>query len=601
MGYGLNLYLCPQINTNLMNYYYLKNILGVIIFLLFAVTPVQAADDAYKETKEYLSLRDSMHRAFNDADSTRFFRSVKALQNYLLQQEDLHAYYTQRCNEIVFQLNRERIFEAYKLATQLSKELTERKLDKEMYMAINMMGHIYRYCGNKESAKRCFWEVIHRMEKEGYTESMPPIYMNLVNIYMEEDPPQALQLIDKAAEIAGKTSPERVFDIETRRSLAYYVLGDIPRFLQGYKAYKEGEAKGMSSVHGHTMEIYYLASQGRTDEAVSMAAQSAENPFETQADILSKAGRWEEAYKSLQKGAAESDSINSVILSYSMQDIQNELSLYDMKREASRRWFYALAAIVCLLLLLVGALFYIVYSRRRHLREMKKAYKKVLASDQMKTSFIQNVSHEVRTPLNIISGFAQVIAKPDLKISTEERHRIAENIVRNTRLITVMVDEVLDMSNVDAIETDHQPQLPANKALQKIVRDFRRELSLDESQLSFETTLNDDFCVSIHDHLLARIVYPLLDNAAKNRGDGPVHVKISQDDSRLLVTVEDHGPGVPASEAEHIFERFVKLDTFKQGLGLGLTFSREMARRLGGDVWLDTTYAGPGACFKLRV
>ena len=190
-----------------MNYYYLKNILGVIIFLLFAVTPVQAADDAYKETKEYLSLRDSMHRAFNDADSTRFFRSVKALQNYLLQQEDLHAYYTQRCNEIVFQLNRERIFEAYKLATQLSKELTERKLDKEMYMAINMMGHIYRYCGNKESAKRCFWEVIHRMEKEGYTESMPPIYMNLVNIYMEEDPPQALQLIDKAAEIAGKTSP----------------------------------------------------------------------------------------------------------------------------------------------------------------------------------------------------------------------------------------------------------------------------------------------------------------------------------------------------------------------------------------------------------
>ena len=314
------------------------------------------------------------------------------MQNYLLQQEDLHAYYTQRCNEIVFQLNRERIFEAYKLATQLSKELTERKLDKEMYMAINMMGHIYRYCGNKESAKRCFWEVIHRMEKEGYTESMPPIYMNLVNIYMEEDPPQALQLIDKAAEIAGKTSPERVFDIETRR-----------------------EAKGMSSVHGHTMEIYYLASQGRTDEAVSMAAQSAENPFETQADILSKAGRWEEAYKSLQKGAAESDSINSVILSYSMQDIQNELSLYDMKREASRRWFYALAAIVCLLLLLVGALFYIVYSRRRHLREMKKAYKKVLASDQMKTSFIQNVSHEVRTPLNIISGFAQVIAKPDLE------------------------------------------------------------------------------------------------------------------------------------------------------------------------------------------
>lgn len=580
---------------------FLKYIFGGLLSFLLTAVPVHAADAAYKQTKEYQTLRDSMHRAFNDADSARFFASVKALQGYLLNQDDLHAYYTQRCNEIVFQLNRERVFEAYKLATQLSKELTERKLDKEMYMAINMMGHIYRYSGNKESAKKCFWEVIHRMEKEGYTESQPPIYMNLVNIYMDEDPHEALRLIDKAAEIAGKTSPERVFDIETRRALAYYVMGDIPRFLQGYKAYKEGVAQGMSSVHGHTMDIYYLASQGRTDEAVRMAAESAEDPYETQADILSKAGRWEEAYKSLQKGAAESDSINSVILSYSMQDIQNELSLYDMKREASRRWFYALAAIVCLLLLLVGALFYIVYSRRRHLREMKKAYEKVLASDQMKTSFIQNVSHEVRTPLNIISGFAQVIAKPDLEIPSEERHNIAGNIVRNTRLITVMIDEMLDMSNVDAVDTVHLPSIPANETLRKIVSDFRRELTLDESQLSFETTLSDDFCVNIHDHLLSRIVYPLLDNAFKNRGGGPLRVKVSQEDNRLLVAVEDSGPGVPADEAEHIFERFVKLDTFKQGLGLGLTFSRTMARRLGGDVWLDTSHAGPGACFKLML
>ena len=258
------------------------------------------------------------------------------------------------------------------------------------------------------------------------------------------------------------------------------------------------------------------------------------------------------------------------------------------------------------------ALVYIVQSRRRHLREMKKAYDKVLESDKMKTSFIQNVSHEVRTPLNIISGFAQVIAKPDYEVTSEERHRIAENIVRNTRLVTVMIDEVLDMSNVDAIETENLPSIPANEALRKIVRDFRRELSLDESQLSFETTLSDDFRVCIHDHLLSRIVYPLLDNAAKNatphsdrrsenRGEGPIRVKVSQEDNRLLVAVEDNGPGVPAEEAEHIFERFVKLDSFKQGLGLGLTFSRTMTRRLGGDVWLDTTYAGPGARFKLKL
>ena len=579
-----------------------KRILGSLFGFLLLGTPAEAADTPdYNESAEYNTLRDSLNHAFNDGDSARFFVAVKNLEDYLLQQDDLHAYYTQRCNEIVFQLNRQRIFEAYKLATQLSKELTERKLDKEMYMAINMMGHIYRYSGNKESAKRCFWEVIHRMEQEGYTESLPPIYMNLVNIYMDENPQEALRLIDKAASIASKTSPERVFDIETRRSLAYYLMGDKERFLQGYKAYKEGESKGMSSVHGRTMEIYYLASQGYTDEAAKLADEKGDDPHETKADIYARAGRWEEAYKSLQLGAAESDSINSVILSSSMQDIQRELQLYELKRQASHRWFYALAAIVCLLLLLVCALIYIVQSRRRHLREMKKAYDKILESDQMKTAFIQNVSHEVRTPLNIISGFAQVISASEFELSSEERHHIAETMMRNTRLVTMMINEVLEMSNVDHVDTTPSTPLPANDALNKIVRDFRHELSLNEDSLRFESTLDDSFPVSIRDHVLNRILHPLLDNAVKNTKEGVVRVCANEEKGRLVISVIDNGPGVPESEAEHIFERFVKLDSFKEGLGLGLTFSRTMARRLGGEVWLDTTYAGPGACFKLML
>ena len=579
-----------------------QRILGGLFGFLLLGTPAEAADAPdYKESAEYHTLRDSLNHAFNDGDSARFFVAVKNLEDYLLQQDDLHAYYTQRCNEIVFQLNRQRIFEAYKLATQLSKELTERKLDKEMYMAINMMGHIYRYSGNKESAKRCFWEVIHRMEQEGYTESLPPIYMNLVNIYMDEDPQEALRLIDKAASIASKTSPERLFDIETRRSLAYYLMGDKERFLQGYKAYKEGESKGMSSVHGRTMEIYYLASQGYTDEAAKLADEKGDDPHETKADIYARAGRWEEAYKSLQLGAAESDSINSVILSSSMQDIQRELQVYELKRQASHRWFYALAAIVCLLLLLVCALIYIVQSRRRHLREMKKAYDKILESDQMKTAFIQNVSHEVRTPLNIISGFAQVISASEFELSSEERHHIAETMMRNTRLVTMMINEVLEMSNVDHVDTTPSTPLPVNDALNKIVRDFRRELSLSDDFLRFESTLDDSFTVSIRDHVLNRILHPLLDNAVKNTKEGVVRVCANEEKGRLVISVIDNGPGVPESEAEHIFERFVKLDAFKEGLGLGLTFSRTMVRRLGGEVWLDTSYAGPGACFKLML
>jgi signal transduction histidine kinase len=212
----------------------------------------------------------------------------------------------------------------------------------------------------------------------------------------------------------------------------------------------------LTSVHGRSLEIYYLTSQGKTDEAVRLAKQSVNDPFETMAEIYAKAGRWEEAYEALGKGTAESDSINSIILSSSMQGIQEELQVYEAERQAQRTKFYAISAIALLLLLLVLALAYIVRSRRSHLEEMQKAYDRILESDRMKTAFVQNVSHEVRTPLNIISGFAQIIADPEYEINQEERKHIAEAVKHNTHLITTMIDEVLEISDSEMTE---KPQL----------------------------------------------------------------------------------------------------------------------------------------------
>jgi len=589
----------------------MKRILSLILAALVTTT-VALADD-YKNSREYLALRDSMHHAFNDGDSARFFVALANLEGYLLKQNDLHAYYTQRCNEIVFQLNRGRVFEAYKLATELSKELTNKKLDKEMYMAVNMMGHIYRYCGNKQSAKRCFWEVIRRMEQEGYTESQPPIYMNLVNIIMDENPDEALRLIDQALSIAREASPERVFDIETRRTLAYYMMGDTQRFLDGYKAYRDSVAVGQSSVHGRKLEIYYLAHLGRIDEAVALAKESSDDPYETQAELFANAGRWEEAYQALKRGAAESDSINSIILSGSMQGIQDELEVYEMERHTARLWLYGMIAITVLLLMLVVALIYIVQSRRRHLKEMQEAYQRVVESEQMKTEFIKNVSHEVRTPLNIISGFAQVLANPGYGVSSQERQHIAETMIHNTHLITTMVNEILEISRGDNYDAEVElTELRCNETLKRLIDDFCKESGSDRERIDFKTELNDDFTIMSHEDMLKSVFWPLFDNAVKYAPEGRIGIKVSTrmsfDDqnmefstpsSKLLVTVEDNGTEIPVGEAEHIFERFVKLDTFKEGMGLGLTFSRTMARRMGGDVRLDTSFEGKGARFEV--
>ena len=571
-----------------------------VILTLGTLLTAEARDCRNDET--FHALRDSMSRAFNTGDSAHFFSAIKNLEDYLLSQDDLHNYYTQRCNEIVFLMNRQKIWEAYKAARQLSKELRERGLDKEMYMAINMMGHIYRYCGNFDAAKKAFREVIALMEKYGYYESMPPIYMNIVNVEMGDDPIEAIEMLNRASEIAKKYSPERVFDIETRRVLSYYNLGDTEKFEEGYKYYKEGVKNGLSSVHGRTIEIYHEAYLGNIDKAIEMAhAEMGEQGADIITNLYKNAGMWKEAYESLRKEKASDDSINNVILSNNMQGIQDEIRIFEMERESAKNRMIGMSAVIVLLLLQIGALTYIVISRRRHERQLKEAYEHALESDNMKTAFIRNINHEVRTPLNIISGFAQVISDPNIDMSVEERQNISQMVLKNTDLITSQFDEMIELSlNENSGEAVKTEDLDVTQALADIINEHKEKVS-NGVDLHLHSMLPEGFTTQINKKMLFRMVNILLDNAIKNTTSGYIIVKADADDKHLKITVEDTGCGIAPEEADRIFERFVKLDKFKEGLGLGLTLCKMLAHRIGGDVVLDTTYAGPGARFVISL
>lgn len=572
----------------------IKHVL-LALSLLLAVTSAKAED--YKQSPEYLALRDSMHHAFNDGDSTRFFPALKALQDYLLEQGDLHAYYTQRCNEIIFQMNRRKIFEAYMLGRKLSMELTDKGLESEMYMAYNMLGHINRICGNNKAAKRNFYRVIDMMEKQGYYESMPPIYMNIVNVEMGDDPEEAKILLTKAEEIAKKYAPERVFDIVTRRTISYFNSGDTQKFLEGYKEYKKGVAEGKSSVHGRTMEIYYLATIGETDEAVQLARKElGDDSDDVVTMIYEKAGRWKEAYHALRKSSIANDSVNNVALANSMMGIRDQLAINEMENKSTRTRIIALSIGIVLLGLLVMALVYIVFSRRRHIKQLNKAYHKALESEKMKSAFIQNVSHEVRTPLNIISGFSQVITDPELTETMEERQHMAEMMQKSASQITNLIDEIIGLSLIETTDKINKDDtIQVNSVLRAVINDYQGKVT-NETEMKMDSQLHDEFTILTNKNMFARIISALVDNAVKYTADGLITLKASSDGKNLNISVEDTGVGVPAQEAENIFGRFVKLDSFKEGIGLGLPLSRKLAEQLGGTVALDTSYTN-GARF----
>ena len=571
-----------------------------LLFLGCSSMMAQAVD--YSNDKAYQTLYDAMHRTFNAGDTTKFFPAIKALQQYLLDKKDLHGYYTQRCNEIVFQMNQKKIYEAYKLARELSKELHDKNIEREMYMAFNMLGHIKRYCGNNQEAKENWFEVLRLQEQYGYYDSMPTIYMNIVNVALDDSPEEADSLLELAKNLSLKHCPERVFDIETRHTLSYFYRGEMDKFREGYEAYKKGVAEGKTSVHGRELEIYHESLLGNTDKAVEMARRDlADEGLDAIPLIYEKAGRWEEAYKALKKETEASDSIENVVLANSMMGIGDEMRVYEAEREVTRTWFLLMAAVILFLTLLAAALFYIMQSRRRHLTQLKKAYAQALESDKMKTAFIQNISHEVRTPLNIISGFSQVIADPELDAGIEERREIAQMTQKNARLITSLIDEMLLVSlNESKEKAVKENPVEINDLIRDLLQEAEANLS-PQTKINFESELPNDFTILSNEYMLKIIINALIDNAEKNTPEGSITVKASKpSDNEITLTVEDTGCGIPADEAEHIFERFVKLDTFKEGIGLGLPLCRMLLEKLGGTINLDTTYT-KGARFIVKL
>ena len=233
-------------------------------------------------------------------------------------------------------------------------------------------------------------------------------------------------------------------------------------------------------------------------------------------------------------------------------------------------------------------------------QELIKANARAEESSKMKTNFIQQISHEIRTPLNILSGFTQLITSPDIELDKEELDNINKGIVENTERITRLVNKMLELSDASSCavigRNDAVPALQvAVEAIDAIGFanpqgfDFDFQFSPDAETVTLQTNL----------HSAVRALTLILGNAHKFAAkERPLKIvlRLSVVDDKVEYAVEDNGIGVPQQESEHIFEEFVQLDEFYEGTGIGLTVARSIARRLGGDIVLDTTYS-PGARF----
>lgn len=220
--------------------------------------------------------------------------------------------------------------------------------------------------------------------------------------------------------------------------------------------------------------------------------------------------------------------------------------------------------------------------------ELRKAKEVAEQSNWLKTMFIQNMSHEIRTPLNSIVGFSGVLV--DMLDDKEDIGQYVALIESNSKLLLKLVGDILDISILDSeVEIKHNA-VDVNACCQASI-DAAGTLFSPDTKLIFKPAC-DELIINSNYNYIVQVLDNLLSNASKFTHEGSVTLayEVKKETNQLIFTVTDTGIGIPIDEQEHVFERFVKLDNFSQGAGLGLSICRIVAERLGGFLIIDREY-----------
>lgn len=224
--------------------------------------------------------------------------------------------------------------------------------------------------------------------------------------------------------------------------------------------------------------------------------------------------------------------------------------------------------------------------------ELEKATRLALEAEKQKTTFIQNVTHQIRTPLNIIMGFAQILSdtKTDI-LSDDEMKNITDTMDHNAKLLNRMVLMLFDSSDTglsEELNARKQDIVPCNDVAQEAISFIKT--NYPGLLVTFLTDVDNDFCIKTNRIYLMRALRELLYNSAKYSDGKNVKLIIKRTESTMQFIVEDTGKGLSEEDTNAIFKFFAKADDLSEGLGLGLPLAKRHAQNLGGDLTIDNDY-----------
>ena len=561
---------------------------AIMLFVLAAflsVLRISAQGAKCKDTAEHKRLQEAMWVATGQDSARLVYDACVAFLHHAREDNDIRAANNSWVCGIMYNLGRMNIHDAYHIVQVMKEDIMNSKApDAGQYYIANMMGHVYNTCGNIPGAEAEFLKAYW---------------------------------LDEAEKVLAQQKDSRNY---------YRVMADvlavkaIVRFKQkNYSAFRKylaqmDEADRKNQVPSGDMfvpyaRVYETLLNGDTERALASVdqLQNLKEQYLLKCDIYRYIGDNDKAFLTQRELMHKRDSITGVMIAENIQQQEHEMELMRKSQKMGRVMNYILFGGVALAILVIVLMARNIRMRRKFSKrlmlkneELRNAYKKVAAADEMKTEFMRNVSHEIRTPLNIINGFTQVLTGDEESFTPDERREIATTIGNSTRQITSLVNKMLALANESTKDLlEEAENTDGVEICRRAIADMP-DVNHEKIKVEFVDQTEGKSMLYTNGDSLLQMLGNILENSAKFTDQGYIRLTLKKDKTYFYFTIEDTGCGIPSDKIGTIFNRFTKVDEFKEGLGLGLAYCHETVEKLGGTLKLDRT-SDEGTTFTLSL
>lgn len=509
---------------------------------------------------------------------------------------------------------------------KMYNDALDRKSEVGLAFSLNEIANFYGANKNYAKALPYITQAMQLFEKLKFWDEYTPLCANYMVILMSMDKKQEAQNVfyhlDSLADVSLNTSTinmdtTRILMIKDMASVVFTEPQDTI-VLRKYLTEMENlyrKSPHVSRIYLYSTKKEYATLKGDFDILLAYLDSCAEyyqnshnmtnlkRMYNNKASALHQSHRYDEAYLMLRKYVSLSDSLYKNDTQKQLNELSTRYNLNKLELEArglslkarNIQFFYACTLIVVLVVaLIIGIKFYRHKLKNNRLlkkqaQELQQANEKAQQAQLMKTAFIQNMNHEVRTPLNAIVGFSECLA--EIPLSKAETKEISATIKKNSDKLLKIISDMISIANIDSGDQRLTYQeIPVNELANKLLQEMKEYI---QPKVKFYyTPCQTDYILSSNEDIVHQILINLLHNALKFTSSGEVELSYEVDNknNKLYFHVRDTGIGVKSELKEKIFSRFYKVDSFVPGAGLGLSLCRILAERIEARVYLDDTY-----------